>query len=915
MLPAIVITDLNGSRKLSELSLPLRIGTDQDADIRLPAWDGDGSIAQISLLEDRCFVQPQSQEVQLLLNGVSLVTPRWLDDGDVLSVGDAEIELHEDGNQIEFEVIYSSEESPTVPPLHMSIADADGQRTQSDGMDEVLLPPLPTTSTDSAHLRDDVDGDAQLAENYALDSDSQDSNSNGKSNSGQGDFDLDREIQRPEILDLDDAPEPDDIMVPLPSGPVRSASPTTTKPPPRRRSRSVLFAWLLFISLIAYVWMAGKITIIGDAPNTKVSLAETAFAPGVAGRYFLLPGQYEFLVSAPGFETQRRLVEIDFLERKTLTVPLQAQPGLLAFDLPADVKGELWINGEFAAELADLPLALPQGSYNFQIISDRFQDYQGTVDIDGLGKLQTLAVELATNFGSFAVASQPAGAEIYLDDKLLGTTPATVDVATGNHDLELRLEGYQTSRQSVNSQVGKVEVLPRVQLERIGGSVQIVSNPAGTTVSRDDQVLGRTPLNINIPVGESVSLRFSKAGYAPVDRVVEVENTTPLDLAVELTALTGTVAVEANPKDAVLFIDGELVGSATQLLELTAIEHNVEVRLAGYETWVTKITPTPGVFQRLDVTLRRAGEIDLGLLAGSLRTSLGQKLNLVGPGELVLGSPAGVAGRRANEVARSVRLSRPFYLAVKEVTNSEFRLFNPRHQSGANSYPELSEANHPVVNLTWGEAAAYCNWLSDRDGLERAYVMKNGQLQLVDPPNSGYRLPTEAEWAWVARYNSGNGESRFAWGQAMPPTLDSGNFADATALEVVPNVLVGYSDGYRTTAPVGSFSPNAQGFYDLGGNVAEWVNDFYGTDASGTQKVDPLGPPQGQFQVVRGSSWRHGLQGDLRLAARDYSSERRDDVGFRLARYAPPPAAPEELELAGGAATVEVVSADTAVIQ
>jgi formylglycine-generating enzyme required for sulfatase activity len=277
----------------------------------------------------------------------------------------------------------------------------------------------------------------------------------------------------------------------------------------------------------------------------------------------------------------------------------------------------------------------------------------------------------------------------------------------------------------------------------------------------------------------------------------------------------------------------------------------------------------------------------LANLPADVRSSLGQRLVLVSPGTLTLGSVSGAAGRRANEIIRNVELTRPFYIGVTEVSNQEFAQFNGLHNSATDEYPDLAGPDKPAVMLSWNEAVAYSNWLSDREGLPRAYVMVDGNLALAQPATTGYRLPTEAEWAWVARFSGGLDERRFPWGIAMPPPNNSGNYADASAIDYFPNALLNYSDGSPVTAAVGSFAPNPLGIFDLGGNVAEWTNDFYSSSTNSGILVDPVGPAQGQSHVIRGSSWRHSAIGDLRLTARDFGNGARNDVGFRLARYAP----------------------------
>ena len=121
-------------------------------------------------------------------------------------------------------------------------------------------------------------------------------------------------------------------------------------------------------------------------------------------------------------------------------------------------------------------------------------------------------------------------------------------------------------------------------------------------------------------------------------------------------------------------------------------------------------------------------------------------------------------------------------------------------------------------------------------------------------------------------------------GIGFPPPARSGNFADRAASATQNQVLEGYDDGYATAAPVGSFPPNAQGFYDLAGNVAEWIHDtFAPTPAAG---LDPLGPPMAAQHVVRGSSWAQADRAKLRALARSAGVGGRPDLGFRLARYA-----------------------------
>jgi formylglycine-generating enzyme required for sulfatase activity len=234
-----------------------------------------------------------------------------------------------------------------------------------------------------------------------------------------------------------------------------------------------------------------------------------------------------------------------------------------------------------------------------------------------------------------------------------------------------------------------------------------------------------------------------------------------------------------------------------------------------------------------------------------------------------------------------VEITRPYYIATEEVTNRQFRAFKKEHRSGFIQEHNLEIDHHPVVNVTWEDAVGYCNWLSEKESLPPAYVQSGGKWIPADPPTSGYRLPTEAEWARAARYPDGAGALKYSWGASLPVPAGAGNYADASADGLVPVIIANYNDSFAVTAPVTSFEPNALGLYNLGGNVSEWTQDYYTIYRSTGSEVerDPLGPKEGKYHVIRGASWMHGSVTELRLSYRDYGADPRPDVGFRIARY------------------------------
>jgi formylglycine-generating enzyme required for sulfatase activity len=415
--------------------------------------------------------------------------------------------------------------------------------------------------------------------------------------------------------------------------------------------------------------------------------------------------------------------------------------------------------------------------------------------------------------------------------------------------------------------------------------LSIVSQPSGATVTVEGVFRGTAPLEIALAPGTAYGVEVSKAGHTSFSTEVRITSGQRSEVRAELELLSGEVSITSQPPHADVLIDGVPSGTTDQTLELDARPHEIEIRLEGYVPFRTTLTPEPGQTQAIRAVLKEAGPAGLPT---SFENSQGSELVLVGPGRFTMGAARREPGRRANEVLREVEITRPFYLAVREVTNEEFREFRSGHLSGSVGSVNLEIDHHPVVNVTWNDAARFCNWLSEREGLPPVYIERSGTMVARTPFPQGYRLPTEAEWAWAARYPGAAVGRKYAWGDSLPIPAEAGNFGDAAGGAVVGNAIPGYSDDYAGTAPAGSFSANPLGLYNLGGNVSEWVNDLYTVTPTSPDEVtrDPTGPTQGAYHVIRGSSWMDTNLTELRLSYRDYGNRARPDLGFRIARSA-----------------------------
>ena len=628
------------------------------------------------------------------------------------------------------------------------------------------------------------------------------------------------------------------------------------------------------------------------------------------GSSFLLrPGRYELVAERAGYAPLRTPVVIGKERNQRIARRLSLLPGIVVVELP--VPGRVVVDGK---PLGPAPgeFEISAGRHAILIDTERHLDFTTELKVEGGGKRQTLRPALVPGWGKVSVSSEPGAAEVLVGGESRGRTPLDLDLMAGNHRIELRLAGFRNWVSDVQVKANTPLAIGPVRLGIPDGMLLVRSEPAGARVSVGGVYRGRTPLQFEVRPDVPQAVEFTRDGYEPASREATVASGATATVSASLVPILGEVIVAATPADADLYVDGRPSGKARQTLRLPATAHALEIRKAGYAPHRVTVTPRPNLPQNIEVTLLEGvtpalppavaatgGEGASGAAAGgaaptpttvalqpTIRAKGGPELKLVPAGEYTMGSPRREAGRRANESQRPVRLERRFYVSPREITNAEFKQFKPEHRSGFIGQQTQELERQPVVNVSWQDAAAYANWLSAQEGLPPAYVTEGGRLVPAVPATTGYRLPTEAEWEWIAR-STGGGLRKYPWGDALPVPAGAGNFADRSAQPLVPLVLADLDDGHPASAPVGSFAPNSLGFFDLGGNVAEWTQDLYTVQPpASAAAVDPAALGGGNVHVIRGSSWKHSAVTELRLAYRDYGDGKRNDLGFRIARYA-----------------------------
>ncbi|MGI9272659.1 MAG: PEGA domain-containing protein [Woeseiaceae bacterium] len=615
----------------------------------------------------------------------------------------------------------------------------------------------------------------------------------------------------------------------------------------------------------------------------------------IAGGWFRLPlgdrmllrsGEYTVNVRKQGYYDISQAFTVGDEPSMRIELSMRRLPGRLSVTTEPLVDAVVSIDNGQIGKAPYGPIELQPGEHSVSVQAERFLPFSDVLNIAGLGHEDTLAVQLVPRWSDVTLTSKPSGAAIFAGDEQVGETPATIELLEGTHQISVIRPGFSAWDGTVVARPNVAQSLPLIELQPANAKLQVNSIPRGANVTVNGRYRGQSPLSLSLSPGIDYVVGLSKAGYGSTSRRVRLTAAASDSITVDLSARTGRVTVNVSPSDATVYVDGRAQGNGTKTLNLSSAPHRIEVKKAGYESWSRAITPRPGYPQTMTARLRSLEDIERSKIQLTQKTSSEQVMRRVEPGTFMMGASRAEQGRRANEVLVPVTISRPFLIGVREVSNREFAQFRAEHDSGSDIHPAMAGDTNPVARVTWADAAEYCNWLSAIEGLAPAYEQKFGEWVNIRPLTNGYRLPTEAEWVWAIRYAGTQGAEKFSWGKDMPPKKESGNYADRSAIDLVPTIIPRFDDGFASTAATGKFRPNAIGIYDGSGNVAEWVNDFYTVPTPGlkTPIVDPLGPDSGKTYVIRGSSWRHAGETELRLSYRDYGSDARSDVGFRIAR-------------------------------
>ena len=664
-------------------------------------------------------------------------------------------------------------------------------------------------------------------------------------------------------------------------------------PQPRKNKKLYYLAGIIFFLLVAaaaFVLMARSLEVAVEPAPEKLTISGFPPALRFGSHYLALKGEYTIQASRQGYHDLSALIKVKTHEANHFTFTLQKLPGSVEIICTPPVEAEVFIDDLLVGHTPFTDLKIPAGEHQLRLIKKGYLTIEQPIRIEGLGRKQNFTFELQLDQGKITVVSNPAGAMVFTGKTELGTTPLSKDLPSGTYTLTLRKKGFSPAEIKIDVAGGGTYTPKMITLSPAPATVSITSTPSGAMIFVDGTFKDTTPATLLLKGNEPHTLSLNLSGHREKKSHLTLEPGTSKELSFTLPPEYGIVFLTTEPADAKLLIDGRPhPGPATGRLRLTTTKHILTVQARGYKTVKHTVTLDKTHSRQVNIRLEPVAALSTAKTAALKKnvSASGHEMVHVEPSAFTMGASRREPGRRANEQLRQVEITRPFYLSTREVTNDQFRRFKPGHQSGTAGGKTLDGGNQPVVMISWEDAARYCNWLSEQEGLKPYYREENATLVAVTPAPNGYRLPFEVEWACAARVSAGGKPARYPWNGKFPPQARSGNYADESARAILTMIIKNYNDGYPVTAPVAGFPANNNGFYDLGGNVSEWCHDFYTPNTiskTGVREIDPIGPATGTHHVVRGSSWRDNTITELRLSYRTYSRSPKNDIGFRIAR-------------------------------
>lgn len=628
---------------------------------------------------------------------------------------------------------------------------------------------------------------------------------------------------------------------------------------------------ILFVTL--GVFYLNSFKIIVNPQEAKLFKLQLVEGSGFTlGDRFVLNGSKAVLrITSIGF--QNEIITItDEMENRNIVVKM------LYDDVRIDIKHEAlltlprWeLDGILITEENNPSINLLPGEYILSVASRYHKSITKTIKVLP-GLVKPIKFEFESKDIDLNIISQPTNALLFIDDKRAGSTPFNRAIAAGRIKIEIRKEGFRTHFEILELHEDAQNKLKKIRLQPIQRLIPVKYFPEEGNLFLDGNPI-KIERSIGVPRNSNSLVRYEVPGYK--SKEIQITKLTKIiDLTLEPSY--ANLKISSIPNSSI-FIADKYFGETSRNLKLLAKKHLITLRANGYAPYRVELDLKESSSNSYIAELITLKDYRLADSRPRFTDSAGISMRRFTPTRMNIGAPRGQKGQMANEQLRTVDFDRSFYISEFEITNKQFSLY-----SGTTLMNNL-----PVKGVSWEQAVFFCNWLSKKEGLVPFYKISSSGVISFETNSLGYRLPTEAEWEYVARLANRREPSVFVWGNEYVVPAGSGNLADVSAKGLVDIYLGDYDDKYVEEAPVGIYGREISGLYDMAGNVSEWVHDFYSLEPPDSNQVylNYMGPEYGESHVIKGSNYTSSSWTELRASFKQSSQEAINEVGFRVARY------------------------------
>lgn len=648
----------------------------------------------------------------------------------------------------------------------------------------------------------------------------------------------------------------------------------------RRKAFSVLIVGL-FIPVLYAVFIFTKITTLEISLEGRDSFADIAVTRGAAlilsgGRLLPITPSIGVVVSSRGHRSKSIDLEYQDLGREINVVSLQLLPIEVKFIADRQLVFPRWyVQDLLVSEREQAVMELKPGTYELRLSADNIETTAQLINIPIEEKVE-IRIGSSPLLSSLTINTTPPGALVQINGTYKGRAPLILTEEIALVDIDLSLDGYLPVSEGLNLtefSLGEEKIYPLTEKTR---PVQVRLNPEGGIFILNGQTINTPQSLIDLSVLSDSVIEYTKSGY---ERKRVVVTTAETNIDIQLVPQFALLEIFSEPQ-AIAYLGLNELGITPIAISLLAGEYNLTLKLEDYEEINRSINVIPYEGVTIRETLESTFDYRYRISPDYYENSIDIGLHKFSGLRFMLGAPRNERGQRANEIQKNVGFNRSFYMSDKEISVRDFTKFDPT-VSG--------DQENSISSISWNQAALFCNWLSLNEGFSPFYLVDGSIVVGVNENSIGYRLPTEAEWEFVAKYVNKGDPSIFTWGDDYEVGNDAGNIADVSAADIAVRNIATYNDGHKNVASSGSFAREASGMYDLSGNLSEFTNDLYSISPldSNQLRIDYMGAAAGTQRVIKGSNYLSANWTELRASFREPIDpyEARPDIGFRISRY------------------------------